>query len=759
MTQSLDILRRLWESGADVDPATGLPGAAPERPSRPFAQSTWVFRCVTEILNAARSIQLMLSTEDDKIIESGPAYDVLFNRPDYSFQQFLTETVGFLALYREAYWIFADHDLLSPRSILVAGPDDCKPDIRRGELMGYQLRVGEGRRIPLFIEDVHPLIDFNPHDKFHGAGPLSAAKLAVSSNYQAALFNESAMANGGAIGTLITIPGKIDEDERRLFVSQFEARHRGARNAGRTCLMTGGADVKTLAQSMAELQMRELREYDSKEICAAFGVPPELVGLATEAQYSHGPAQQRFIVNTVTPLLAFVAGHITTGILPKFDNRKHVSSEFTRHVTHGLSRMPLVTRASWRRAKASAAGSKVYAWFAVEEHPTIRELTEDRAKNVLEFTKAGVSLNQLIRAHELPYEEEPTGDEVWGTLSDIPRKWILDAGPEGLAEPALPEGDEGAEPQPKATEQSDIVNCKSDIEKDESSRRRVWRAWTSSWVGIERQFHAALRLYYVRLQRELLAKLEAAYSEFAKSAASKDASDIVARVVFDISKERGRIRVINTTFWAKASELGARQTISEIQGLKGDKLAEAAKRATLSRMARGKLDHSSKRIGDTLITTQEAISRHLREGLEAGESLEQLTRRITEDLAGNRAKAQRIARTQTAGAVETGRFEGMKGAGIELKGWLSARDNEVRDEHRNAESEYAAGIPIDQPFVLHTPKSDVKLMYPGDPACSMAAMIINCRCLIIAVKAAGKELGIEFYQQLSFYSYRDMEAV
>ncbi len=117
----------------------------------------------------------------------------------------------------------------------------------------------------------------------------------------------------------------------------------------------------------------------------------------------------------------------------------------------------------------------------------------------------------------------------------------------------------------------------------------------------------------------------------------------------------------------------------------------------------------------------------------------------------NRARAMRIARTQTAGAVGSGRHYGMKSAGVELKTWLSSRDKEVRDAHREAETKYAEGIPLEQPFEV----DGEMLMYPGDPSGS-AANIINCRCAELAKRAAGKSFDMEFYITRQFYSYGDM---
>ena len=48
-------------------------------------------------------------------------------------------------------------------------------------------------------------------------------------------------------------------------------------------------------------------------------------------------------------------------------------------------------------------------------------------------------------------------------------------------------------------------------------------------------------------------------------------------------------------------------------------------------------------------------------------------------------------------------------------------------------------------------------MYPGDPNGS-AANIINCRCVQVALKTAGKDFGLDHWANYKFYSYDDMKA-
>ncbi len=221
--------------------------------------------------------------------------------------------------------------------------------------------------------------------------------------------------------------------------------------------------------------------------------------------------------------------------------------------------------------------------------------------------------------------------------------------------------------------------------------------------------------------------------------------------MFDLKNEDGKLRVINNIFFDKASELGARQALSEVAGLAGEELADAAQSATQQAWLKGKKVISSFKISKVNEVTQARIGRQLAEGLDAGEGLKDLTERVRTTLGSNRARAQRIARTQTAGAVGSGRHAGMKAAGVELKGWLTSRDANVRPAHKAAEAAYAEGIPVDQPFEV----AGEMLMYPGDPNGS-AANIANCRCMTLARRAAGKTFDGAYYARVKFYSSSDL---
>jgi hypothetical protein len=128
----------------------------------------------------------------------------------------------------------------------------------------------------------------------------------------------------------------------------------------------------------------------------------------------------------------------------------------------------------------------------------------------------------------------------------------------------------------------------------------------------------------------------------------------------------------------------------------------------------------------------QAIEAEVKAGLDAGESLAKISKRISSkfDEIGE-GRAATIASTETSAAYGFARNEGMAAAGITHKRWLTSHLPNVRDAHAEAEEDPDNQmVPIDEPF--HVGGED--LQYPGDPNGS-PENVINCHCIALAVES------------------------
>jgi len=131
-------------------------------------------------------------------------------------------------------------------------------------------------------------------------------------------------------------------------------------------------------------------------------------------------------------------------------------------------------------------------------------------------------------------------------------------------------------------------------------------------------------------------------------------------------------------------------------------------------------------------TTQIALNRKIRLGLERGWTKDELREEVRQTYDGwMRSRPEFIARTETgiiagkmqddmvrAGPIPTSRLD---------KIWITARDDRVRDSHEALEG---VRIPYDEVFVNG-------LRYPHDEN-GAASEVINCRCVIMMEEAVGR---------------------
>ncbi|MFW9872687.1 MAG: phage minor head protein [Candidatus Thorarchaeota archaeon] len=136
---------------------------------------------------------------------------------------------------------------------------------------------------------------------------------------------------------------------------------------------------------------------------------------------------------------------------------------------------------------------------------------------------------------------------------------------------------------------------------------------------------------------------------------------------------------------------------------------------------------------NTMDTAYEDLKKTFIEGLEAGEGIPELSKRVNNVYSGyidgKMWKAARIAQTETIKSVNFGTFVGYKQSGVvKKKEWVATRSDweHVRDTHKEMDG---VDIELNEPFVL--PDGD-KMMYPGDTSLKASSEnTINDRCRIV----------------------------
>lgn len=126
-------------------------------------------------------------------------------------------------------------------------------------------------------------------------------------------------------------------------------------------------------------------------------------------------------------------------------------------------------------------------------------------------------------------------------------------------------------------------------------------------------------------------------------------------------------------------------------------------------------------------STRDAVGKTIRTGLSEGQSIGQIQASLIKSRVFAPARALTIARTETTRAVSAGSLEAMREAeaqGVQIKKeWVSARDNHVRDSHKELDRQDPIGL--DEQFTADGASAD----QPGD--FGVGGLDINCRCAAV----------------------------
>ncbi|UWQ06230.1 phage portal protein [Aliiroseovarius crassostreae] len=285
-----------------------------------FAANPVGFRSVKLIAEAGAALPLVLQDAERRYDEH-PILDLL-SRPNaaQSRAELFEALFGQLTLTGNGYLEAVGgqegaplelHVLRSDRMNLVPGAN--------GWPVAYDYAVGAKKHRFHLGEGPSPVChikNFHPQDDHYGLSPLQAAATAIdvhnaASSWSKALLDNAARPSGAIVYKGLDGQAQMSADQYDRLLSEMEAHHVGARNAGRPMLLEGGLDWKPMGFSPSDMEFQKTKEAAAREIAQAFGVPPMLIGIPGDATYAnYQEANRAFYRLTVVPMVQRVAANV-----------------------------------------------------------------------------------------------------------------------------------------------------------------------------------------------------------------------------------------------------------------------------------------------------------------------------------------------------------------------------------------------------------------------------------------------------------------
>lgn len=137
-------------------------------------------------------------------------------------------------------------------------------------------------------------------------------------------------ANGSKPSGLLSVEGKLSDDQYKQLRGWLDKEHNGSENAGRAMLLDRNAKWMSQAMTGVDAQHLESRKYQCEEICRNMRVMPIMVGYSDKAT-TYASSEQMFlshVVHTLSPWYSRLEQSIGVNLIGMEDTQKGIAAKF-----------------------------------------------------------------------------------------------------------------------------------------------------------------------------------------------------------------------------------------------------------------------------------------------------------------------------------------------------------------------------------------------------------------------------------------------
>jgi HK97 family phage portal protein len=591
--------------------------------------------------------------------------------PDYDMGELQAITEAYRLITGAALWVkmrAGENGTGAVTRLVPYSGDQFQTESFEGRIYGrFRVDTDMGQKIYL-PEDVVHFREINPGSWRTNLSATDVALTQLNIGHHIARtiknFMLRAMFPGGVISP--DADWNPDEDEFQAYVNRINAWHAGPGNAGEPLVLLGGTTFSQTSLSLKDLLPDELLDRIEATVASCYGIPPVvlgwLVGLRNSPWSQMSEARRMTYEDTIEPRWRDIEKRMTRQMLTPAERAADMDILFDTSDVRALQNDDA--------QRATTASTMRREWTLNERREyTGQEPLEDERGEEIEGIASGDGLGDGDGGGIVDDDEEDDEDEEMAGPGPDLLKYLNN--PKGLHWLLFD------------------ANCK---------------AAESSW---EREIYKALQL-----QLTAILKLADEYLEEEKQTDPNSAATFAGKVdqLLDDTLPEFLALVFPLVF--STAKTGVKQVAAKL-GLSFDILQEG-----LLGYAEREAAFLASKMTET---TGRAVASAVQKGLEQGETVGALTKRLEGLPAFDRARAKLTARTETTRAWNGAQRETLSGYQAEsgrqvYKTWVNAGDDRVRDAHLNEPTGVGEErVPIDSEF-------SNSLQGPSEP---------NCRCTLI----------------------------
>lgn len=314
-----------WQIGVEQAPEISLDKLAREG----YRQNELVYACIREIATTAAEVRLRILDADGAPLPNHPLQRLLDRpNPEQSAFDLWEGVLTDLHLFGNAFLLKERSPLRGAASAIEhlwkLRPDRLQivPGARR-LIDSYVYRVGD-REQEFPTQDVIHFRLPDPTNDFWGLSPLEVAARQIDVDTEASKFIDGFFRNAAVPFGIIKLKRALrgGEAEARRIGQRWTDRFRGLFGRFQVGVLDADADFQRIGLTQDEMAFPDLRAQTEARICAAFRVPPILVGVKVgldRATYSNMAEARRFFwENTLLSLYRRIESKLAADLTPEF---------------------------------------------------------------------------------------------------------------------------------------------------------------------------------------------------------------------------------------------------------------------------------------------------------------------------------------------------------------------------------------------------------------------------------------------------------
>lgn len=298
---------------------------------RAYVQSAITFFCVNQKAKTAASYEFGVyeRKKGEEGLEAIPnhPFEMLLAAPnsDMSLNRYLLMlgTFAYLSINGNAYW-YMEFKAGEPIKLLPLSPGKISviPD-KAKFIAGYKYRVG-GRVLTLESWEVVHIKTFNPRDPYYGLSDIEAHAFALEGDIHSAKEFNASLRNRGVPRAIVSTATPMAAPTFERFKADWQREYSGYENTDKTAILNAGQiEYTPLAIPPRDLQRLEARTFNMEVIELVHGVPLGLYARnATEANAI--AAERRFLRDTIKPMHTLVQEALSTQVVIPFYGDEYV---------------------------------------------------------------------------------------------------------------------------------------------------------------------------------------------------------------------------------------------------------------------------------------------------------------------------------------------------------------------------------------------------------------------------------------------------